>query len=86
MCHSREVNLIRISRGIPASHRVALMKTLRTFLALTLLALTAASAQAASPAAQQRVAGELISAAELSGGFIVHLGCGDGSLTAALTG
>ena len=60
------------------------MKTLRTSLVLTLVAFTTTYAQAAIPADQQKAAGELLASAELSGGFIVHLGCGDGSLTAAL--
>ena len=59
------------------------MKTLRTSLAL-LFTLTSTLTQAAIPATQQKVASELLSSAELSGGFVVHLGCGDGSLTAAL--
>ena len=60
------------------------MKTFQTSLAVCLVALTTSFASAAIPSAQQKAAGELLSTAQLKGGFIVHLGCGDGSLTAAL--
>jgi outer membrane protein assembly factor BamB len=51
----------------------------RMFIAGTLLFGLSCSARAAQPEAQQ-----ILAAAGVQGGLIVHLGCGDGKLTAAL--
>ena len=50
-----------------------------------LLAIVAATAQASAAAADaETLAREILSSAGVEGGLVVHLGCGDGRLTAAL--
>jgi len=44
---------------------------------------TASSAKAAQPTPQQ-LAGEILQTCNVKGGLVVHIGCGDGKLTAAL--
>jgi len=41
-------------------------------------------ASAASVRAEQKLAGQILEATEVKGGLVIHLGCGDGALTAAL--
>ena len=60
------------------------MKNVRsaaTAVVLALVALGAASARAATPAEQAK---KILNSAGMRGGLIVHVGCGDGKLTAAL--
>ncbi len=52
-----------------------------TMAAITLLLITPCVARAESA---QQAAGEILQLSEVQGGLIVHLGCGDGKLTAAL--
>ena len=51
---------------------------------LRLLTATALLALCGAASAQAEEAAEILEAAGLKGGFVVHLGCGDGTLTAAL--
>jgi len=53
-------------------------------LAAALLAACVLSAAVAQPIAQERKAGRILDSANIKGGLIVHIGCGDGRLTAAL--
>jgi len=53
-------------------------------LAAALLAACVLSAAVAQPIAQERKAGRILEAAGIKGGLIVHIGCGDGELTAGL--
>ena len=48
------------------------------------LAAVLSAAERAEPSAGQALAQQILQAAEVKGGFIIHLGCGDGTLTAAL--
>jgi len=44
----------------------------------------AGGADAPAPSAESDLAGQILKATEIKGGLVVHLGCGDGKLTAAL--
>ncbi len=57
---------------------------LRRYLALALAALATCSVAAAQPQAAKRQARQILSECNLKGGMIVHIGCGQGDLTAAL--
>ncbi len=48
------------------------------------LVLALATAACAGPTPEQQAAREILDATDVTGGLIVHLGCGDGKLTAAL--
>jgi len=69
------IRTVRTGRYLPAG-----------FLPVVFLALTT-TVRGAEPAvtpAERHAAREILAAADLGGGLIVHLGCGDGKLTAAL--
>ena len=48
------------------------------------LVLALATVACAGPSPEQQAAREILDATGVTGGLIVHLGCGDGKLTAAL--
>jgi outer membrane protein assembly factor BamB len=65
---------------------ISMMKRSRVvLLAVLAICSCAALARAAEPAAPRALAAEIIAGAGVPGGLCVHLGCGDGNLTAGLS-
>ncbi|MHC4104754.1 MAG: class I SAM-dependent methyltransferase, partial [Planctomycetota bacterium] len=59
-------------------------KQLCVFLTFVLVILITSSSVMAQPLRSKRLANKILNACDVKGGLIVHIGCGDGKLTAAL--